>query len=114
MFKKFCYGLMFTSMAMTLVYGQAYAQAMSVHSGHGPGHIHDDDHEHTDEELEEAIRLDREGLEVVQESVTIPHSVEQPEEDDAEPQNNVRMRYNGDQSIMDGVEQPPRVFNNVR
>ena len=87
MFKKFFYGLMLSGLAMSLAYGPAYAQAMVVssgdHGGDGPGHIHDDSHEHTDEELEEGIRLDR-------------------------------MRYNGDQSVMDRIGQPPRVFNNVR
>lgn len=118
MFKKFFYGLMLSGLAMSLAYGPAYAQAMVVssgdHGGDGPGHIHDDSHEHTDEELEEGIRLDREALGMVEESVAERESIAPPVDDAEEPENNVRMRYNGDQSIMGRIGRPPRVFNNVR
>lgn len=109
MFKKIFYGLMITGLAMSFVYGPAYAEAMIM----ATDDEHNDGHAHTEQEREETSQLDRDMQGIVEDSIAMPQSAEPPEET-SQPQSNVRMRYNGDQTIMDGVTQPPRVFNNVR
>ena len=109
----FIFGLLLTGAFAGLPHASVLAEVIQLTADH------DDDHSHANGDAEEDASLDRDMKAFVAQEAEKAKSASSTrvptisDDTTGEPENR-QLRYNGKPDLLEGVEKPQRVFNNIR